>query len=567
MATMPKFSDEKQTKKLQYYYYMSILFTIFISSTLSHAEQIKSSQSHFAKYFYKEPSITSFPSKACKNTPYPSACQTLFKDSITFPRNKQALFDRSVAHSISEINSARSLAYNISTAASSKVTGHHFASALNDCLDLLDDTIDLLSSVVSYGKDTKMGLKAPENDDDIHTWLSAALTNQETCLDGLEKHHIDGAITSTAKALSQLTSNSLSLFLSTSKPNKNIRGGRRLLSDGGEGFPAWVSAADRKLLEASVEEIEPHAVVAKDGSGTHGSIGEALDHLAASMASGGRSVIYVKAGTYNEYIKIPTKQKNVLLYGDGKGKSIIVGSKNSEAGSTTYNSATVGAMGDGFIAKDITIMNSAGPYKHQAVALRVGSDRSVVYRSSIIGYQDTLYTHSKRQFYRETDIYGTVDFVFGNSAVVFQSCNIVARKPPSGGLKNFVTAQGRSSPDQNTGISIHNCRISAAPGSQTYLGRPWKQYSRTVIMESYLDGSISPSGWYPWSGGFALKTLFYAEYRNTGPGASTGRRVNWAGYHPSLTAPQANSFTVAGFISGNAWLPSTGVSFDSGLLG
>lgn len=119
-------------------------------------------------------------------------------------------------------------------------------------------------------------------------------------------------------------------------------------------------------------------------------------------------------------------------------------------------------MGDGFIARDITVVNSAGPAKHQAVALRVGSDKSVIFRCSIIGYQDTLYTHSKRQFYRETDIYGTVDFIFGNSAVVFQTCNIYARKPMSSSVKNFVTAQGRSSPNQNTGISIHNCKISAA---------------------------------------------------------------------------------------------------------
>ncbi|WP_198668982.1 pectinesterase family protein, partial [Homoserinimonas sp. OAct 916] len=101
-------------------------------------------------------------------------------------------------------------------------------------------------------------------------------------------------------------------------------------------------------------------------------------------------------GTHNEYIKIPTKQKNVMLVGDGKDKTVIVGNRNSEDGSTTYNSATVGAMGDGFIARDITFKNSAGPDKHQAVALRVGSDRSVVYKCSIQGYQDSLYTHSKR---------------------------------------------------------------------------------------------------------------------------------------------------------------------------
>lgn len=225
-----------------------------------------------------------------------------------------------------------------------------------------------------------------------------------------------------------------------------------------------------------------------------------------------------------------------------------------------------GVMGDGFMARDITIVNSAGPSKQQAVALRVGSDRSVIFRCSILGYQDTLYTLSKRQFYRETDIYGTVDFIFGNSAVVFQNCNIY---PRNSGQRNFVTAQGRTSPDQNTGISIHNCKIVAAGASSksTYLGRPWKQYSRTVVMQSFLDDSINPAGWYPWSGGSAPKSIYYGEYMNSGPGSSVSGRVNWPGYHGTLTSTEAQKFTVGSLIAGNLWLPSTGVSFDSGLIG
>lgn len=220
-------------------------------------------------------------------------------------------------------------------------------------------------------------------------------------------------------------------------------------------------------------------------------------------------------------------------------------------------------MGDGFMARDISIVNNAGPGKGQAVALRVGSDQSVIYRCSIVGYQDTLYALSKRQFYRDTDIFGTVDFIFGNAAVVLQNCILHARK---NGDNNFVTAQGRESPYQNTGTSIHNCKITTE-GSTTYLGRPWKKYSRTVVMESYLGSSIPSSGWYPWSGSFALSTLYYGEYQNTGPGASTSGRVKWGGYQGELASTDAEDFTVGKFISGNQWLPSTGVSFDSGLLG
>lgn len=204
------------------------------------------------------------------------------------------------------------------------------------------------------------------------------------------------------------------------------------------------------------------------------------------------------------------------------------------------------------------------------MALRSGSDLSVFYKCSFEGYQDTLYVHSQRQFYRECDIYGTVDFIFGNAAVVLQNCNIKPRKPPN--RTNTITAQGRTDQNQNTGIIIHNCRVTPADelkpvqsSVKTYLGRPWKQYSRTVFMKTYLDGFIRPEGWMPWSGNFALNTLYYAEYANTGPGATTSNRVKWGGYRVLTKATDVTKFTVGNFIAGNSWLPATKVPFTSGL--
>ncbi|KAJ8421015.1 hypothetical protein Cgig2_001778 [Carnegiea gigantea] len=195
---------------------------------------------------------------------------------------------------------------------------------------------------------------------------------------------------------------------------------------------------------------------------------------------------------------------NIMLVGDGMGKTIITGSKSVGGGSTTFNSATFAVTGDGFIARDITFRNTAGPQNHQAVALRVGSDLSVFYQCSIEGYQDTLYVHSQRQFFRQCNIYGIVDFIFGNAAVVLQNCNIYARKPMTS-QKNTVTAQGRIDPNQDMGIVIHNSQILASldlkpvtKNFPTYLGRPWKQYSRTVVMQTFLDGLINPAGWLEW---------------------------------------------------------------------
>ena len=227
--------------------------------------------------------------------------------------------------------------------------------------------------------------------------------------------------------------------------------------------------------------------------------------------------------------------------------------------------------GDGFIARGITFRNTAGPQNHQAVALRSGSDLSVFYLCGFEGYQDTLYVHSQRQFYKQCDIYGTVDFIFGNAAVVLQNCMIYARRPMDK-QTNAVTAQGRTDPNQNTGISIHNSRVMASSdlrpvlsSFKTFLGRPWKEYSRTVFLQTYLDSLVDPAGWLEWNGNFALNTLYYGEYRNFGPGASTGGRVKWGGYRVITSSTEASRFTVANFIAGRSWLPATGVPFYSGL--
>ena len=84
-------------------------------------------------------------------------------------------------------------------------------------------------------------------------------------------------------------------------------------------------------------------------------------------------------------------------------------------------------------------------------------------------------------------------------------------------------------------------------------------------MQSFMDSLIDPAGWREWSGDFALSTLYYAEYKNSGPSSSTANRVTWPGYHVTGAKDAAN-FTVSNFLQGNNWLPQTGLPFLSGLI-
>lgn len=215
--------------------------------------------------------------------------------------------------------------------------------------------------------------------------------------------------------------------------------------------------------------------------------------------------------------------------------------------------------------------NTAGPEGHQAVALRVQSDRAAFYNCRMDGYQDTLYVQTHRQFYRNCVISGTVDFIFGDSTTIIQNCLIIVRKPMDN-QQNTVTAHGRTNPREPTGLVIQNCRIVPEQKLEpvrfripTFLGRPWKMYSRTVIMESTLGDFIQPAGWMPWAGNFALDTLYYAEYANRGPGANTARRIKWKGFHVITNRNEALQFTAGPFIQANLWVRFTGAPYFLGL--
>ncbi|GFP83543.1 probable pectinesterase/pectinesterase inhibitor 6 [Phtheirospermum japonicum] len=427
-------------------------------------------------------------------------------------------------------------------------------SAWADCLDLYQDTIFQLNRSI--------GSRIFH----AQTWLSAAIANEQACQNGFLDFNLSSPFIMISD-FPKLLRNSLAINrLSTMGFNND--------EENHDHFPEWISAVDRKLLSRPFSALADQLadiVVAKDGSGDYMTICEGLEAAHKQRNGSKRFVIYVKKGVYEENVEIKKSMKNLVFIGDGIDETIVTGNKNVQDGSTTFRSATFAVSGDGFIARGITFENTAGPEKHQAVALRSDSDFSVFYKCSFKGHQDTLYVHSQRQFYRDCDIYGTVDFIFGDALSVFQNCNIYLRRPLTG-QKNTVTAQGRKDPNENTAIVIHNSRIMASSEFgrveglyKSYLGRPWKEYSRTVIMKCWIDGVIDPAGWAPWSGEFGLSTLYYGEYMNMGRGARVEGRVKWPGFHVIRSEAVAGSFSASRLLAGDEWIPASGVPFTSGL--
>ncbi|KAK7396908.1 hypothetical protein VNO78_18071 [Psophocarpus tetragonolobus] len=523
------------------------------------------------------------PETVCNSTVNPSFCKTVLANQ------NGNIFDYgriSVRKSLSQSRKFLSLVNSLlqDTSSLSLPT----IGALQDCQFLAELNLEYLSNALT-AVDKASDVLPTTQAEDQQTMLSAVLTNEETCLEGLQNTASDQRAKSNLfSSLSddkKLHSVSLDLFTKGWVPEKKVltpwqtngrhlgfRNGRLPLKMSNRVRAIYDSTRGRhgrKLLQDNTQSVlvSDIVVVSQDGSGNFTTINDAIAAAPNNTAaSDGYFLIFVTQGVYQEYISIAKNKKYLMMVGDGINQTIITGDHNVVDNFTTFNSATFAVVAQGFVAVNMTFRNTAGPAKHQAVAVRNGADMSTFYSCSFEGYQDTLYTHSLRQFYRECDIYGTVDFIFGNAAVVFQECNLYPGLPMSGQF-NAITAQGRTDPNQNTGTSIYNATIKASADLapivstvNTYLGRPWKEYSRTVFMQCFMDNLIHTSGWREWSGDFALTTLYYAEYNNTGPGSSTANRVTWPGYHV-INATDAANFTVSNFVDGDSWLPQTGVPY------
>ncbi|KAJ0235201.1 pectinesterase/pectinesterase inhibitor 46 [Hirschfeldia incana] len=442
-------------------------------------------------------------------------------------------------------------------------TDNATSAAMGVCVKLIKRAVDQLNdTVTSLKHNTTSSPKSTV--EDLRTWLSTVETDQDTCMDALIEANNPNATTfgeTHLKNSTEMTSNALAIITWLGKIADSIKlNHRRLMATAEPDLPMMQR---RMLLESGDLRKKANIVVAQDGSGKYRTISEALEEVKEKNEK--PTIIYVKKGVYVESVRVEKKKWNVVMVGDGQSKTIVSGGLNFIDGTPTFETATFAVFGKGFMARDMGFRNTAGPAKHQAVALMVSADFSVFYKCTMDAFQDTMYAHAQRQFYRECNIFGTVDFIFGNAAVVFQNCNILPRRPMKG-QQITITAQGKKDPNQNTGISILNCTISPLDNLtdvQTFLGRPWKDFSTTVIMKSFMDGFINPKGWLPWVGDTAPDTIFYAEHLNFGPGASTKNRVKWRGLKTFLTKKEANKFTVNPFIDGKKWLPATKVPFKS----
>ena len=261
-------------------------------------------------------------------------------------------------------------------------------------------------------------------------------------------------------------------------------------------------------------------VVAGDGSGDTRTVQQAIDRIPEYNTH--RFMIRIKPGTYQEQIKISQTKPFITFSGDDPLKTTLTFNLSAQTAGDTRLSHTAYIGGSDFRAENVTFENTYG-VGSQAVAAYVNTDRVIFRNCRFLGWQDTLFAHGGRQYYRDCYIEGSVDFVFGNGTAVFEHCTIHSKGP------GYVTAHWRLSDSETNGFVFRDCKLTGSnTGKGVYLGRPWRPYGRVVFIECWMDAHIRPEGWDNWRDPAREKTARFAEYKSSGPGANPGARVPWS---------------------------------------
>ena len=321
----------------------------------------------------------------------------------------------------------------------------------------------------------------------------------------------------------------------------------------GRGGRTGGSAYNIGQMKAYVVFLSAYSLAAAGPELTVGPQGQYQTVQAAVDAAAPHAVIHIQPGIYKERVVVPYAKPFLTFRGDDPGTTVIT--NNSHAGLpgpkgpiNTFATQTVFIQANDFTAENLTFENSAGD-QGQAVALTIMGDRGIFRNCRFLGYQDTLLPQAGRQYFDRCYIAGAVDFIFGGSAAWFDHCTIHVT------AKGYITA-ANTTRDQRYGYVFDHAKIDGEPNVKTMLGRPWRPWSATVFLNTEMSDAILPAGWNNWNDPAREKTVRYAEYGSTGPGAGASARVPWA---RQLTAAQAAEFTVEKVLGGlDGWNPQTG---------
>ncbi|KAI3505194.1 hypothetical protein L1887_27158 [Cichorium endivia] len=162
-----------------------------------------------------DPTAVNYVTTSCRTTRYPSLCvRCLSRYATSIQGNDQKLAKAAISVSLNNANSTAGYISKLATSAALKPSVYQ---AVKDCVNNMNNCVTSLYQ--SAQELQKMAQSRGQNFEwhmsNAETWVSSALTNQNTCARGFSDGSIDGpvkdAVIRRMNYVAQLTSNALAL--------------------------------------------------------------------------------------------------------------------------------------------------------------------------------------------------------------------------------------------------------------------------------------------------------------------------------------------------------------------
>lgn len=295
-----------------------------------------------------------------------------------------------------------------------------------------------------------------------------------------------------------------------------------------------------------------------------------LDNLASP------ATIYLGEGVYRQKIKI--SRPDVKIVGEKCETTIVTwddyARKTHADGMqyTTFRTYTVCVTGENVRLENFTIVNSNKDPKQagQCVALSVNAKTFSATGMKLVSMQDTLFLApfpddlvvryagitdegyydgfvprdelfmegSALHYFKNCEICGTVDFIFGCSEAYFEKCRLVSLY--DGRDAAYIAAPAHSL-KQERGFCFYDCDLISrgAAESSVCLARPWRDFGMSVFINCRAGNHIAPALFDRWNDTYRYKTARFAYGGMTF--AQTPAPVSWC---RELTADQVREYSI-----------------------
>jgi len=281
----------------------------------------------------------------------------------------------------------------------------------------------------------------------------------------------------------------------------------------------WRFSTGNPTLSAPKANSGPQVIrVAPEGVGDFATLQGALDWIPQNNVL--PRTVLIAPGLYYEAAHLGQNRRFVTIKGDSPNRTDVTIYHPAPA---TVNNRSAGVLRidcDDVTVSNLTLdagistaqPNPAGSkypdipmFPGRVNVLYTNGRRLVFHHVFIKGGQDTLYTNDGVAYFKQCEIWGTTDFIYGRSLHVFDDCDIVELNQTGGAIMAPST-----NADQPYGLVFLHCRLPRALKANGYphdvavdsttLMRPWGKDGATAFIACKMGDHIRAKGWSEWDG-------------------------------------------------------------------